>query len=442
MKKIFFRGSIVLFVAFLCACNAPNAERVLAFPGAEGFGRYAVGGRGGSIYKVTNLSDEGPGSFRDAISDSNRIVVFDVSGIIRVPADRPLIFSKNLTVLGQTAPGDGVQLYGGRVSFTHADNLIVRHLRIRMGIDGPKGKDAAGIAMGKNMIFDHLSVLWGKDENFSVSWGRDGVGPENITIQNSILGQGLQTHSCGGLIQTNGGVTLYRNLYIENNTRNPKVKGLHQFVNNVVYNWGGGGAFIMGGSQALSWAHIENNYFIQGPWNGSEPFIRGNQQFSFYAAGNYYDDNRNGVLDGYLLRDDQYSDSRRVENPTTWDGDSTLPKAHPVIQTILSADEVVAWMLDSVGPVKPVRDEVDAYLVDMLRSNGVLGSIGGIHSEKELPHKGTGYLKPGESPLDTDADGIPDAWELDNGLNPKDASDAVLISKNGYSNIENYANSL
>lgn len=240
----------------------PDYGEVLAFPGAEGFGRYATGGRGGEIYHVTNLNDDGEGSFRDAVSKSDRIIVFDVAGIINLKST--LIFSKNLTIAGQTAPGDGIVLYGNRVSFTDADNLICRHLRIRMGIKGSDGKDAAGVADGENMIFDHLSVTWGRDENFSIN----STTARNITIQNSIIGQGLQNHSCGGLMQTDleNGITLFRNLYIDNKTRNPKVKGLNQFVNNVVYNWGSGAAYNMSGdSEGSSLTSIENNYFIKGP---------------------------------------------------------------------------------------------------------------------------------------------------------------------------------
>ena len=219
----------------LCSIGLSAAELV-AFPGAQGWGRFATGGRAGKVYHVTNLNDSGTGSLRDAVSQPNRIVVFDVCGTIYLKSG--LVFSSNLTVLGQTAPGEGIQVYGDRVSFSGANNLIVRYMRFRMGKGGTSGKDAAGVSNGRNMIFDHLSVLWGRDECFSISWDNKGTEPADITIQNSIIGQGLQTHSCGGLIQTAGGVTLYRNLYIENKTRNPKVKGLNQFVNNVVYNWG------------------------------------------------------------------------------------------------------------------------------------------------------------------------------------------------------------
>jgi len=117
-----------------------------------------------------------------------------------------------------------------------------------MGKGGDSGKDAAGIAEGQNMIFDHLSVSWGRDETFSINGD-----VHNVTIQNSIIAQGLETHSCGGLIQTgNGGISLLRNLYIDNKTRNPKVKGVNEFTNNVVYNWGGGGGYIAGDSEGQS----------------------------------------------------------------------------------------------------------------------------------------------------------------------------------------------
>lgn len=439
MKKVTFLWALVLS---LFVSVSAYAEGLLAFPGAEGFGRFATGGRGGTIYHVTNLNDSGTGSLRDAVSKPNRIIVFDVSGVIHLQS--ALVFSSNLTILGQTAPGEGVQVYGERVSFSGADNIIVRYMRFRMGVGGSSGKDACGVSNGQNMIFDHLSVLWGRDECFSISWDNKGTMPGDITIQNSIIGQGLQSHSCGGLIQTEGGVTLYRNLYIENKTRNPKVKGLNQFVNNVVYNWGGGGCYIMGDSEGPSWAHIENNYFMKGPWNGTAPFTRGNSNFKYYAAGNYYDTDKDGVANGREVTEAEYtsSGSSRVYDLETFDGITTRPKAHPTIVGMMTAEEALHWIIDSVGPCLPVRDEVDQYLIDELSSFGTKGSTNGISSEKELPHVGTGTLYGGYKPLDSDGDGIPDEWEAANGLNPNDASDAAAIAANGYANIENYSFSI
>ena len=134
--------------------------------------------------------------------------------------------------------------------------------------------DGIAIAEGENMIFDHVSATWGRDETFSISGE-----VYNVTVQDSIIGQGLETHSCGGLMQTDHGVSLFRNLYIDNKTRNPKVKGMNDFQNNVVYNWGGGGGYIAGDSDGQSNANIINNYFISGPSTSVTAFTRGNANF-------------------------------------------------------------------------------------------------------------------------------------------------------------------
>jgi hypothetical protein len=198
-----------------------------AFPGAEGFGANATGGRGGSVYVVTNLNDSGAGSFRDAVSQPNRTVVFAVGGIIRITSR--VAVRNNITIAGQTAPGGGITIYGNGVSFSNANHTICRYVRFRQGIGGDGGTDAVGIASGDSMIFDHVSASWGRDETFSVSGT-----PSNITLQDCIVGQGLLAHSAGGLMQTDGGVSVFRTLYTDNWMRNPKVKGVHEFTNNVV----------------------------------------------------------------------------------------------------------------------------------------------------------------------------------------------------------------
>ncbi len=436
---------------------------LLAFPGAEGFGRYAKGARAVAnpeIYHVTNLNDAGAGSFRDAVSKEGRIIVFDVCGTINLKS--ALVVKGNNTILGQTAPGEGINIYGNRTSFSGANNLIVRYIRFRMGTKGDSGKDACGVANGTDMIFDHLSVLWGKDENFSISWDKKGINPGNITIQNSIIGQGLQPHSCGGLIQTSGGVTLYRNLYIENKTRNPKVKGLNQYVNNVVYNWGDGGCYIMSDSKdGNHWADIQGNYFVKGPWKGTAPFTRGVESFRFYGNGNYYDENASWYLDGHLMTTDEMVGSSggtapystpiesfealnqniadfNTANNLTPESDGYIKQIIP-ISNIMTAQEAYAWMIESVGPVLPARDAIDEYLIDLIKTNGKKGSTNGISSEIELSHKGNANISGGVKPLDSDGDGIPDAWEIANGLNPNDPSDAVKLNAEGYTNIEAYS---
>ena len=435
----------------------PDYGKVLAFPGAEGYGAGATGGRGGDIYHVTTLEDNGEeGSLRAAVSKPDRIIVFDVAGIINLK--EALVFSKNLTIAAQTAPGDGVVLYGNRVSFTGASNLICRHLRIRMGTNGPDGKDAAGIANGENMIFDHLSVTWGRDENFSINWDSKGTLPRNITIQNSILGQGLQNHSCGGLIQTDteSGITLFRNLYTDNKTRNPKVKGLNQFVNNVVYNWGSGAAYNMGGdSSGQSETTIEDNYFIVGPvdnWqNGRQednsikvekvpmsptpPFLGGNADFRAYYKGNYYDNDKDGSLNGFELTQANWAEYCKGE-PTFLSAPSDK---HPAISQQISATEAYNWIVKNVGASLPVRDEVDQYLIDELTSLGKKGTI--IQNEQDVQQfslGGVGTIQNGEKPLDSDNDGMPDEFEDKYGLDKNDPSDAAKIANNGYMNIENY----
>lgn len=219
-------GLLQFFTAAAIAALIPSVTSLLAFPGAEGFGRESLGGRGGSVYHVTNLADSGTGSFRDAVSASNRIVVFDVGGTINITSR--VVVSKNIYIAGQTAPGGGITVYGDGLSWSNANNAIVRYIRLRMGKGGESGKDGITIADGENMIFDHVSVSWGRDETFSINGD-----VSNVTIQNSIIAQGLETHSCGGLMQTDYGVSLFRNLYIDNKTRNPKVKGMNDFQNNV-----------------------------------------------------------------------------------------------------------------------------------------------------------------------------------------------------------------
>lgn len=432
----------VLYLVLLLVISSASVGQQLAFPEAVGFGRYAVGGRDGTVYRVTNLNDSGAGSLRDAISQPNRIVIFDVAGVINI--NSRLAFSSNLTVAGQTAPGEGIVVYGNGVTFSGAHNVIVRHMAFRMGVNGDGGKDAAGIANGSNMIFDHVSFSWGRDETFSINWDNKGTEPSDITIQNSIIGQGLLGHSAGGLMQTDGGVTLYRNLYIDNHTRNPKVKGLNQFVNNVVYNWGGGGCYILGDSEGTSWATIVNNYFINGPNGSSSPYSRANNNFQLFAEGNYHDSNKNGSLDGTLSVKSDYGPVFWVESPDYWEGidDSNskkIPKMHPEIPDQMTAEEAYYWIVDNVGKVLPARDEVDKYLIEELTSLGTIGTI--ISSEKELPTNGPGRIFSGPLLADSDNDGIPDIYEEILGTDSS-VDDAMVIGEDGYTNIERYINSI
>ncbi|KAG9251669.1 fibronectin [Emericellopsis atlantica] len=430
-----------LTLSLWAAATTAAAAQQLAFPGAEGMGRFATGGRFGEVFKVTNLADSGAGSLRDAVSQPNRIVVFDVGGVINV--ESRVVVSKNVYIAGQTAPGDGITVYGDGWSWSNANDAITRYIRIRMGRGGASGKDAITIAEGARMIFDHVSVSWGRDETFSISGTA-----VNVTVQDTIIAQGLETHSCGGLMQTDGGISLFRNLYVDNNTRNPKVKGVNDFQNNIIYNWGRGGGYIAGDSAGQSYANIINNYYISGPSTSVTAFTRGNQNFhacrkpcphgdqSFNpltgridVKDNFYDPNTNGELDGSALCESStcYSDIDFQDSPFNYPGPETLH----------SPQEALDIVLANAG-ASIVRDSIDTTLVNEVRSYGLDGSL--IANEDEVG--GPGVIAGGNAPTDSDGDGIPDEWEKANGLDPNNAMDGMAVAENGYTNLENYINSL
>ena len=415
----------LLMSLMLLMCSLLATAQQLAFPEAQGWGRFATGGRMGTVYHVTNLNDTGAGSLRDAVSQPNRIVVFDVGGVIRI--NSRIVFSKNLYVAGQTAPGEGVTVYGDGVSFSGADNIIVRYMRFRMGAVGSKDKDCAGIANGKNMIFDHCSFAWGQDENFSINWDNKGTAPQEITLMNSIVGQGLMTHSAGGLMQADK-ITLYRILLVDNSTRNFKVKGTNQYVNNLVYNWKNY-AYNMGGdSEGTSYVNIENNLFINGPAVGGDALTGGNSDFHFYGNDNWQDKNRDGIYNPALF--------------TGTDGGDKVstPYDYPALEK-WAGNSLIENLLPTVGASLPYRDLADCYMVDEVLSFGKKGKL--ITNENELPIgvPTTWAFWKGETRTDTDGDGMPDLWETQNGTNPNQ-NDAMIIASNGYANIENYINSI
>jgi pectate lyase len=408
-------------ILLLSGATPPAAPApLLAFPSAEGFGRFATGARGGAVHYVTTLADAGPGSFREAVSQPGRTVLFAVGGVIQLSSI--VTVAPRTTIAGQTAPGDGITLYGNGLSFTDADETVVRYLRVRMGHAGTPNHDAVTISRGQNLIFDHVSVSWGRDENFSVS------GPvRNVTLQNSIVAQGLHPHSAGGLIQTeDGGVSLLRNLYIDNHTRNVKAKGTQQFVNNVVYGWETGG-YILGDSERKSYANVTDNYFIAGPSRHAPPFTRGNRNFSLYARGNFQDSTRNGRLDGTELPQAAYT-------TVTW---MPRPFDYPAVRP-LSAAQAYAYVRQHAG-ASLHRDAVDQRLLQELTS---LGKQGGVISD-EASVGGPGVVRGGQAPPDADQDGLPDAWERQYGLSPQDAADRNLDpDHDGYTNLEEYLQQL
>lgn len=206
---------------------APSAA-ALAFPGAVGFGSVATGGTGGTVYTVTNLDDSGTGSFRDAVSESGRIVNFDVSGYIQL--ESAVSLSSDLTINGSTAPAPGVGIMAGEVSASDQDNIIIVNMRFRQGsLDSDSGKSAFNMGGGSNIILDHCSVAYGQWDSI------DAVSTVNLTVSNSIIafpiGQQFGAHVEGGP------ATFFGNLWVDIHNRQPLAKANTQYINNVIYNY-------------------------------------------------------------------------------------------------------------------------------------------------------------------------------------------------------------
>jgi len=422
-RSIFARARLgAALVSAALAASVPLLAQLPAFPGAEGFGANATGGRGGTVYRVTNLNDSGPGSFRDAVSQPNRTVIFDVGGVIRITSR--IAVRNNITIAGQTAPGEGITIYGNGVSFSGASQTICRFIRFRQGINGDGGTDAVGIASGTDMIFDHVSASWGRDETFSIS----GSAIERITLQDCIVGQGLLVHSAGGLMQIDGGISVLRSLYVDNWMRNPKVKGRHEFTNNVVYNWGSGGAYICGDSAGQSYANIINNLFIAGVDSGTTPaFIRGNLNFHAYAAGNLHD----LVPDGTLVTSPVHPNDSTIVDA------QDAPYAYPSVATLLSPMQALGHIVQHAG-ASLSRDSVDDGMIAETLSFGTLGRQ--ISNESEVG--GVGTIAGGLAATDGDGDGMPDWWESAAGTNPAVADNNGDLDLDGYTNLENYLNAI
>src|SRR5690606_32642643 len=258
---------------------------VYAFPGAEGFGRDALGGRGGEVCHVTTLADSGPGSLRDCVSQSNRTVVFDVGGWITLSSNLG-ITQNNLTLAGQTAPGNGIGIRGRKVSIGGSD-IVLRFLRVRRGIlETTARDDAMTVASGaENVIVDHCSIGFGTDENFSIP-GDEGRGPRHLTVQWSIIAWGLQrnNHSAGSLLTSNE-TTIHHTLWAFNKTRNPRARsespdnrgqgGHLDWVNNVIYGWNAPDPV----GEEEGWSISHHPFILAGTSNG---------QHAANAVGNYF----------------------------------------------------------------------------------------------------------------------------------------------------------
>ncbi|MBW7466522.1 pectate lyase [Pontibacter aydingkolensis] len=422
---------------------AVATDKPLAFPGAEGFGKYATGGRGGQVVYVTNLNDDGEGSLRDAIQKKGpRIIVFAVSGTIAL--ERPLdINNGDVTIAGQTAPGDGITLRNYQVSIK-ADNVILRYLRFRMGDTAAQQADALGANKGNsNIIIDHCSMSWATDECASFYRGK------NFTLQWSIISESLNQsvhekgdHGYGG-IWGGEGATFHHNLIASHNSRNPRFSGssstqntaneLVDFRNNVIFNWKNNS--IYGGEKGKY--NVVNNYFKAGPATAKskrDRIVNPSQPYGkFYVNGNY--------VDGFPeITKDNWAGGVHADHPDS----AKVTSAYKVLEPLTQSAQVAYEQVLAHAGASHKRDTVDKRIVSEVRSgNPTNGKSkdGIIDSQQDVG--GWPELKTAAAPKDSDKDGMPDAWEVKHKLNPNSADDAATYTLDKlYTNVEVYLNSL
>jgi len=373
MKSTFMRRVALSAAVGVAITQAMRADEVLqkpslAFPGAQGFGRFATGGNGGQIVHVTTLEDSGAGSFRESVSQPHRVIVFDVQGVIRLKSD--LSAASDLTIQGQSAPGIGITLYGRTVSFSGQYQEIVRYLRFREGITGDKGKCSVNLSGGRNMIFDHCSIEWGRWDCLGLTRGS-----HDLTFQNCIIGEGVDPQRFGSLSDSVTNITYTHNLWINNQSRNPKAKGRIQYLNNVVYNWGVCG-LVGGHSESEHFLDAIGNYFIAGPDSGSHAVGEFKPTDNVFQRDNLIDINKDGRLNGRPL---VAADFGSGDGAPTLSNELTVGPLDGV--TVEPARDALASVLADAG-CSLRRDAVDRRLVDSVRSLGTRGKI--IHSESGI----------------------------------------------------------
>ena len=417
-----------------------NAQQT-AFPEAKGFGKYTVGGRGGEVLFVTNLNDSGPGSFREACRATGpRIVVFNTGGEIQLESNIKLR-NPYITIAGQTAPGDGITIrkYG---IIINTSQVIMRGIKVRIGDDSGKPLDGISIIseLGpiNNVILDHNTVSWGIDENFAVNGKEDPI--TNVTISNNISSEclndpalhGGETHAMGMLISKNAtNFSIVGNLFAHNLDRQPKFAVFCQgeIVNNVVYDWGYRATYFDDGTKA----DVLGNYYKVGPdWQGRNE-LQVRMKSDFLVPGRLY---MEGNIGPYRTSDDM--DEWAGVSGTYGGGydQSDWRSSQSVITsgiTASSAFEAYDNVLASVGAFH--RDAHDLRIL-----NDVVNETGGIILRQSNVG---GYLNldPGTPLPDEDNDGMPDEWEIAEGLNPHNAADVNEDqNNNGYTNIEDYIN--
>ena len=393
-----------------------------AFPTAEGFGRFAKGGRGGSVYHVTNLDDSGTGSLRNAVSSSNRTIVFDVGGEINL-SSRLGITASNLTIAGQTAPGDGISIVGPGVSIG-SDDLIMRYIRVRYTNTSSQDDALSLNSDCSDAVFDHVSTSWGTDEVFSMNVSA------NITAQWCTITEGQNTfgHSKGSLLERPI-LSMHHCLYAHNNDRNPKNKGTFDYRNNVAYDWGFAPFIAGGGTGAQCYANCIGNYYIAGPsttTNYGVMVIGGNSNYHLYFNDNRIDSDLDRIADGVDLGTAMLQSSAMPDVVAT-------EYEYPPIDTD-SPEVAYQRVLSQVG-CSIMRDPIDQRVVqEVINQNG-----GIVQNYQDVG--GLDALVGGVPPTDTDQDGMPDYWEETiTGLNSTSADNNGDIDSDGYTNLEEYLN--
>ena len=452
------------FAISFCILAASSKAQTIAFPTAEGFGKYATGGRGGEVIKVTNLNEDGPGSFRAAVSQKNpRIVVFDVAGTIHLLTKVNIL--GNITIAGQTAPGGGICLADQSVGIG-GDNIIVRYMRFRLGdkyqnkgmVDLSGDDDAFGGNRHKNVVIDHCSMSWSNDEVFSI------YGGDSTTLQWNLIAEPLnysyhfekgdtdfEKHGYGG-IWGGSHLSAHHNLFAHCVSRNPRFNGARlgagnefvDFTNNVIYNWEHNSVY---GGEAGKY-NMVNNYYRPGPStaanvnhrivNPTTNETRGLGEF--YVNGNFVDGNENVSKNNKLGIDidPKISDAQKM-NAIVSTPFETLPI------NVQNPKAAYISILNHVG-ASYKRDTMDARIIqDVVQRRGMIIDVQGHYThgtayEKTLSAWPTLQLAPAQ--VDTDNDGMPDAWEIAMGLNPNKANDHNYELSKLYTNIEMYLNSI
>ena len=412
------------------ALPGPAMAAARAFPEAEGFGALATGGRGNKVFHVTTLADAGTGSLRDAVSQGNRIIVFDVGGVIAITS-KLVIAGDNLTIAGQTAPGSGITVYGDGTSLGGRSNVVIRFVRFHQGLGSSDGTKTLNVTGGQNIILDHLSIQWGRWDCFGIT-----ENSSTVTLQDSIVGEGIDPQYFGALIDSADKVTIARTLWIDNQSRNPKFKANGQYINNVVYDWGSGGGLVGGHSSADWYTDVINNYFIAGPADTSGFLSQYASTDHVYQAGNMVDVDRDGKLGGRAVTNSDFKP--QDSSPPTFETAAYNNPSVPV--TVLTAQAAYDRILTQAGACQN-RDAVDQRLIGQLRSLGSTGAI--IADESAVGGQPTGTTTQRPAGFDTDGDGMSDEWETAHGLDPSSAADATSDwTGDGYTNIEKYLNEL